>query len=458
MGRVLLDVAAEGRGGIDAAHFPNIAKLANGATVFPRYTAPGDETGPVMTTLMAGRPFSERSNPIYRNEPSNLFTRLAPTYRMVVNEEVTGFCPARICPGNKIPVTRQQILTRVAHARTNRIDAWLKRLHSVNRPTLFFKHALLPHGPAAYLPSGQRYNPNPSEPIRGLNTPGSFGDPWFVRQSWQRYLFQVELVDRYVGRLVAKLKATHLYDKSLIVMTADNGEAFGYVGSDPHRTDARTAADVAATPLIMKLPGQRKGTLVRHHVRAIDVLPTILRLAGLPARGLTGRPGLRAHGGIPQAVQVADDTGRVRTFSPAAFTAALRSIVKRKAQAFAHGFYAIGPAQDLLGKKLAALKVARAAGMHATFTYADQLRNVNPRGAFVPADVIAKLSGRKLGRGAAFAVAVNGTIAATGRTALIKGSPTVWATALLPPGALRKGANTVQIVLIGKRGALQRVS
>lgn len=444
-------------GGIDATRYPNIAKLARGATVFPRYTAPGDETGPVMSSLLAGAPFSERANPVYRSQPRNLFTRLHPTYRMVVNEEVTGFCPASICPGNRIPTTRQQILTRVAHARTSRIDAWLRRIGPTNRPTLFFKHALLPHGPAAYLPSGQRYNPNPSEPIRGLNTPGSFGDPWFVRQSWQRYLFQVELVDRCIGRLVAKLRATHLYDKSLIIMTADNGEAFGFVGSDPHRTDAQTAADVAATPLIMKLPGQRKGTLVRHHVRTIDVLPTILRLAGLSTRGLSGRPGLRARGGIPSGIDVADDNGRNHHFSPGAFTTALRAILRRKAQAFSRGLYDIGPSPELVGKRVAALKVTRAAGLRATFTYRDLLRKVNPTGPLVPVDVIAKLTGRRLGRGVPFAVSVNGTVAATGWTSLIKGSPTVWATAFVRTPALRRGANTVQILLIGKTGALQRV-
>ena len=58
--------------------------------MFPRYTAPGDETAAVMTTLLAGAPFDERSNPGYGSEPDNLFTRLAPAYRMVVSEEVTG--------------------------------------------------------------------------------------------------------------------------------------------------------------------------------------------------------------------------------------------------------------------------------------------------------------------------------------------------------------------------------
>ena len=40
--------------------------------------------------------------------------------------------------------------------------------------------------------------------------------------------------------------------------------------------------DLAPVPLIVKLPGARGGRVVDRHVETIDVLPTLLELAGVP--------------------------------------------------------------------------------------------------------------------------------------------------------------------------------
>lgn len=78
-------------------------------------------------------------------------------------------------------------------------------------------------------------------------------------------------------------------------------------------------------------------------------------------------------------------------------------------------------------------------------------------GFLLPVFVIARLVGRPITRGVAFAVAVDGRIAATGRTARIAGSRRTWAAAIVPPASLRAGVNHVAIVLIGRHGRLGRV-
>jgi hypothetical protein len=70
-----------------------------------------------------------------------------------------------------------------------------------------------------------------------------------------------------------RLRATGLYDRSLVVVTADNGESFGRLGNG-HEISRRNAVDIALTPLIAKLPGEHsrphRATACSDHRRAAD--------------------------------------------------------------------------------------------------------------------------------------------------------------------------------------------
>ena len=88
------------------------------------------------------------------------------------------------------------------------------------------KHALLPHGPWVYLPSGQRSRPDGPELLPGMQTVPGFYDDYLTSHNEQRYLLQLGFVDRLLGRLVARLKSQGMYDDTLIVVTADHGFAW----------------------------------------------------------------------------------------------------------------------------------------------------------------------------------------------------------------------------------------
>lgn len=100
--------------------------------------------------------------------------------------------------------------------------------------------------------------------------------------------------DRWVGRLVASLKAEGLYERTLIVVTSDHGEQLGETmpaggnvarnGNFYNEHGYTLYEEILRVPLVLKLPGQlAAGKRVRAVSRAIDVMPTILDLAG--ARG-----------------------------------------------------------------------------------------------------------------------------------------------------------------------------
>ncbi|MEZ5979204.1 MAG: sulfatase [Planctomycetota bacterium] len=88
-------------------------------------------------------------------------------------------------------------------------------------------------------------------------------------------------VDDYFARLVGFLDRSGLLDSSIVVLSADHGEA---VGEHDYYFDHGTLYDeVARVPLIVHLPGGRRGgTRVSTPVQLVDLMPTLLELAGAP--------------------------------------------------------------------------------------------------------------------------------------------------------------------------------
>src|SRR3954453_14956386 len=301
---------------IDPVRYPHLAELAKSATVYRRFTAEGDVTGPASGSLLAPRPYLLGHRGIYQNFPDNIFTRFRRAgYGLVARETATALCPQ--CPGDNPPSDARDVVDYLASDRVARFDAWLRELDRPRHPTLFFDHTLLPHNPLLYTPTGKRYRVGRHEPIHGLGHSPSFGGPWLVRQGQQRYLMQVELVDELVGRLMARLKATGLWNRATVVITADNGEGWGHLESDPHRIDRRTLAQIVQTPLILKTPGQRRGGYSDKRVRVVDLLPTIARLSHVPLGRVAGHSFLGAGASsIPAApIRAYDDAGRVYQFT-----------------------------------------------------------------------------------------------------------------------------------------------
>jgi uncharacterized protein (TIRG00374 family) len=106
---------------------------------------------------------------------------------------------------------------------------------------------------------------------------------------------EITFWDEHFGSLVRELKARGLYDGLTIVVTSDHGEEFYDHGGFWHGS---TLYDEALhVPLFVKLPEQRlAGTVVRHMVQSIDVMPTLLELARVSVPpAVQGHNLLRGH-------------------------------------------------------------------------------------------------------------------------------------------------------------------
>src|SRR5262245_49538544 len=99
----------------------------------------------------------------------------------------------------------------------------------------------------------------------------------------------IRWVDRVLSSLIHELDARGLREKTLVVVAADHGEAFGEHGREGHARDVY--GEVTTTPFVLSLPFRLEpGIVVEAPTENVDVWPTLLDLLGLPPlEGADGR-------------------------------------------------------------------------------------------------------------------------------------------------------------------------
>ena len=248
------------------------------------------------------------------------------------------------------------------------------------------KHALLPHGPYIFLPSGAQARHGVRDLVPGMNGVPGFHDAFLTRHNEQRYLLQLQFVDRLLGRLIRRLKTQGMYDHTLIVVTADHGIAF-QVGVETRRNvSASNVEELTPVPLIVKAPGQRKGRISDVLARTLDVTPTIADLLNVPlgyrADGRSAFSGATRRRRMVE-LPTRDFSTTIR-ISRARWEARRRAVTRRRLRDFGSGasglFTRIGPHRELIGRQVSAL-AARPAERRAG------IRGRRPRPAQRPARV-----------------------------------------------------------------------
>jgi arylsulfatase A-like enzyme len=179
-----------------------------------------------------------------------------------------------------------------AAALGERALAWLDQGRG---PFFLYVHTLEPHSPYTPEPPFEAPFAVPgytgSRDTLGLLRLGQLGRlaPDGLRFLESRYQGEIRQNDAAFGALLDGLRARGLFDRSVVVFTSDHGEELLEHGGTEH---AKTLyQELLRVPLAVRLPGGRGGgTRETHPVQQIDLMPTLLRLAGLPpARGLPGR-------------------------------------------------------------------------------------------------------------------------------------------------------------------------
>jgi len=136
-------------------------------------------------------------------------------------------------------------------------------------PVFVWIHLLTPHRP---------YNPPPWTAQRTSDTRQRFAPTGPT----DGYNGEVVASDDLVRRVVSLIDATCGRERSVIVFASDHGEAFGEHGMEEHGHTLHS--EDIHVPLIIRAPDATPGTTVYGTVRTIDIMPTILELAGAGAR------------------------------------------------------------------------------------------------------------------------------------------------------------------------------
>lgn len=482
------------QGAVDEGRFPSFARLAGTSTWFRSSTTLSGKTGRAVPALLTGKRPRAAVLPLFENHPDNVFTLLGGGHRLNVHARQMRLCPRELCSPPEstrferlgallsdarivylhliAPPALESRLPAVDEAwadfgkaadgdrlrrdpgafsagRENDLARFVESLQADDSgaPFLDFLHVLLPHGPWVRFPDGRETATDHA------TAPGRTGERWWdeslALQAYQRHLLQTAYTDALLGELIDRLRALDRWDEALVVVTSDHGISFR--GGDNRRAPTDTnLAELAFTPLFVKLPGQRRGTIEEKHVTSVDVLPTIADALGVEIPWeVDGVSGFAPGPGLPR-VRV----GPVRAPLAAALeqrdAALARKVALFGTGAFDDEFFGVGPYGGLVGEPLAHARVAGgAAGEARIDEHPRQLVAALSQGSLsVPTPLTGTLGDGAAAPGDPLAVAVNGVVA--GVCDAYRESPEhdVRFSALVSPDAFRPGANEIRIFRI----------
>jgi arylsulfatase A-like enzyme len=381
-----LNSLLDARGRIDAKRFPAFARLARESTWFSRATTVAEGTTHAVPAILTGQLPHAGELPTYTDHPHNLFTLLGGATQLHVDDDETHLCPPSLCHGLEGSFTSRagtladdtgivylhQLLPgdltgwvpsiangwdnflrdASAHHDPGRIDRrFLGSLRPQPRPSLWYLHVMLPHSPWRYLPSGARYDVPPA-PGWGSDEVWD-GNQAAVDQSWQRHLLQLAYADRVLARFITRLKATGLYDRALVIVTADHGVSFR-AGQKRRPLSPANLQDIAYVPLFVKPPGRPRGNEKRTLARTVDIVPTIADAVGIPIPWhVDGRSLLRPRPPGGEVILI-KDKGRRFTVPAAALERRRETALRRQLRLFGSDqalatLFAVGPDRARLG-------------------------------------------------------------------------------------------------------------
>ncbi|GIU95675.1 MAG: hypothetical protein KatS3mg012_2132 [Gaiellaceae bacterium] len=191
--------------------------------------------------------------------------------------------------------------------------AWLRAKR--RQPFLLYFHSWATHMPYDVLHAErQDWLAAKQEVIDGIQSDSASALEALREQYRQAVERQSEVL---VASLLEELAALGLRDNTLLVFTSDHGESWGERFADKtdvqgvyHMHGATLYDEIVQLPLVLSAPGRLEPAVVRSQVRSVDLVPTLLELADLPARETDGESLLHVEGDRP-AVIAGTDRGRL---------------------------------------------------------------------------------------------------------------------------------------------------
>ncbi|MDR4483459.1 MAG: sulfatase-like hydrolase/transferase [Nitrospirales bacterium] len=498
---------------IDPVRFPNFAALAAQSYWFPNAVATYVETATAVSAILTGRQprAGARLNPTATDHPQNLFTMLGDRYALNVVESVTRLCPHKLCKeedavagsslryksffadlaviflhiiappqlGKQLPPLHAQwagfgeellkkgilgqnegsihldLAAGGDNSRESQITSFLSQIKETPSPVLHFLHVILPHTKYEYLVSGHQYfNKERFIPVGWIDGPG-WGGRWIGKESliltaYHQYLQQIGYVDQFLGKLRGSLETADLFDKALLIVTADHGVSFQR-GLSMREVQKGNESDILKVPMFVKLPGQREGSVRERLVSGIDVLPTIADLLGVKIPREIDGVSMLDNKNPPRDEIDFLGVGKIKSQD-------LNGFPRLKWQVDHFGEHTAldrlvpkGPASNLIGQELGDLDIGHSSSLKYINENPHQLDQVNPESRYLPALFSGQIIGTSR-RNIPIAISLNDRIWATTQASLWDGNRNYFSV-LFPPSAFQSGENKARVFLIGDHDA-----
>ena len=261
-------------GAIDAARFPNLARLAGQATWYRNHTTQAGYTTEAVPAIFTGQT-PEGGPPLFTEHPDNIFRLLADSHDLVVSEALTQLCPVSVCGDHPTPPgedAESDTDAQMGALLSDAVDLWWERVTDADEDPAgdfgeFEEEVVVassrsfdvfggsedaggagdvpgrhrrragagqpvPRGPAARGSPGGGGDPRrvaalpvapplrrhpvrrrpPTRPTWPING-GNGGVPWIQELERQRHLLQAGYTDALVGRILDRVEEVGLYER-----------------------------------------------------------------------------------------------------------------------------------------------------------------------------------------------------------------------------------------------------
>lgn len=100
--------------------------------------------------------------------------------------------------------------------------------------------------------------------------------------TFERYVRELQQADQHLSALIDDLQEAGVWQRTVLILSADHGESFGEHGQNQHH--GHMYEQQVHVPLVVRVPGMAPRT-VDEPVSLLDLGPTVLDLFGLPTPG-----------------------------------------------------------------------------------------------------------------------------------------------------------------------------
>lgn len=477
-------------GALDPTKAPNLVRLSEMGTFYANATTVSAETARAVPSLLSGQIAEPGQLPLASQFPQNLFTILAPSHELMVDEIVSRLCPSSVCrdqdrwsaeqlyddarivylhtllparwAASWLPdITTQwggfgdgplvaptddevepsyiRVEEEVADDQAARAESFIAELAEPHGgPRLAYTHLAVPHVPYTYLPDGRRYN---GDRLDGLVDGLRSSDRALADLAEFRYQLQVAYVDGLIGRMLDALEQSGRLDQTMLVVVSDHG-VVNRAGKRRRIPEAATVGDLAWVPMFVKYPARRQGERVDDPVQTIDLLPTVADALGVRlVRPADGRSLLDETRPVPERRLVGHPDLDIDVDGDLA-DAVARSRRVVPAGVAPEDAYGWGELRGHTGEPIDRFPVGEPTAGRLTPERLDLLADIDPDSTFVPALLRAEADG--LAAGDHVAVFIDGRLAGSGP--VVDAADRVLL--MLDPATLLDGTNVLDAYLV----------